>query len=103
MERDDQKMGWIRVLLLIFPYVIIVGIFQIIGYIIAGNCYKLLVDITSYTTIQYIIIGINIVLFFLFFILKKHMAFKNTHNKDESLPQFMKSPQLILRNLLLTS
>ena len=25
----------------------------------------------------------------------KHMAFKTTHNKDESLPQFMKSPQLI--------
>ena len=24
-----------------------------------------------------------------------HMAFKTTHNKDESLPQFMKSPQLI--------
>ena len=23
------------------------------------------------------------------------MAFKTTHNKDESLPQFMKSPQLI--------
>lgn len=50
----------------------------ILGYIIAGNCYKLLVDITSYTTIQYIIIGINIVLFFLFFILKKHMAFKKS-------------------------
>ena len=26
---------------------------------------------------------------------QKHMAFKTTHNKDESLPQFMKSPQLI--------
>ena len=25
----------------------------------------------------------------------KDMAFKTTHNKDESLPQFMKSPQLI--------
>ena len=25
----------------------------------------------------------------------KHMAFKTTHNKDESLPQLMKSPQLI--------
>ena len=25
----------------------------------------------------------------------KNMAFKTTHNKDESLPQFMKSPQLI--------
>ena len=24
-----------------------------------------------------------------------NMAFKTTHNKDESLPQFMKSPQLI--------
>ena len=24
-----------------------------------------------------------------------YMAFKTTHNKDESLPQFMKSPQLI--------
>ena len=40
MERDDQKMGWIRVLLLIFPYVIIVGIFQIIGYIIAGISFE---------------------------------------------------------------
>ena len=26
---------------------------------------------------------------------KIYMAFKTTHNKDESLPQFMKSPQLI--------
>ena len=26
---------------------------------------------------------------------KFHMAFKTTHNKDESLPQFLKSPQLI--------
>ena len=26
---------------------------------------------------------------------KDNMAFKTTHNKDESLPQFMKSPQLI--------
>ena len=25
----------------------------------------------------------------------QHMAFKATHNKDESLPQFMKSPQFI--------
>lgn len=40
MERDDKKMGWIRVLLLIFPYVIIVGIFQIIGYIIAGISFE---------------------------------------------------------------
>ncbi len=40
MERYDQKMGWIRVLLLIFPYVIIVGIFQIIGYIIAGISFE---------------------------------------------------------------
>ncbi|UBZ07088.1 CPBP family intramembrane metalloprotease [Salegentibacter mishustinae] len=40
MERDDQKMGWIRVLLLIFPYVIIVGIFQIIGYIMAGISFE---------------------------------------------------------------
>ena len=27
-----------------------------------------------------------------------YMTFKTTHNKDESLPQFMKSPQLILLN-----
>lgn len=40
MERDDKKMGWIRVLLLIFPYVIIVGIFQIIGYIIGGISFE---------------------------------------------------------------
>ena len=40
MERDDKKMGWIRVLLLIFPYVIIVGIFKIIGYIIAGISFE---------------------------------------------------------------
>ncbi len=40
MERDDKKMGWIRVLLLIFPYVIIVAIFQIIGYIIAGISFE---------------------------------------------------------------
>ena len=40
MERDDKKMGWIRVLLLIFPYVIIVGIFQIIGYIMAGISFE---------------------------------------------------------------
>ena len=29
------------------------------------------------------------------FSFKEDMAFKTTHNKDESLPQFMKSPQLI--------
>ena len=29
------------------------------------------------------------------------MAFKTTHNKDESLPQFMKSPQLIFSHNLI--
>ena len=47
MERDDQKMGWIRVLLLIFPYVIIVGIFQIIGYIIAGISFEEELQLTT--------------------------------------------------------
>ncbi|WP_282018529.1 CPBP family intramembrane glutamic endopeptidase [Salegentibacter mishustinae] len=55
MERDDQKMGWIRVLLLIFPYVIIVGIFQIIGYIIAGISFE---DELQPTTTQSFIISI---------------------------------------------
>lgn len=47
MERDDQKMGWIRVLLLIFPYVIIVGIFQIIGYIIGGISFEEKLQLTT--------------------------------------------------------
>ena len=47
MERDDQKMGWIRVLLLIFPYVIIVGIFQIIGYILAGISFEEKLQLTT--------------------------------------------------------
>lgn len=47
MERDDQKMGWIRVLLLIFPYVIIVGIFQIIGYIIGGISFEQELQLTT--------------------------------------------------------
>ena len=47
MERDDQKMGWIRVLLLIFPYVIIVGIFQIIGYIIGGISFEEELQLTT--------------------------------------------------------
>jgi membrane protease YdiL (CAAX protease family) len=47
MERDDKKMGWIRVLLLIFPYVIIVGIFQIIGYIIAGISFEEELQLTT--------------------------------------------------------
>lgn len=40
MERDDKEMGWIRVLLLIFPYVIILAIFQTIGYIIGGISFE---------------------------------------------------------------
>ncbi len=55
MERDDKKMGWIRVLLLIFPYVIIVGIFQIIGYIIAGISFE---DELQPTTTQSFILTI---------------------------------------------
>jgi len=55
MERDDKKMGWIRVLLLIFPYVIIVGIFQIIGYIIAGISFE---EELQPTTIQSFILSI---------------------------------------------
>ena len=55
MERDDKKMGWIRVLLLIFPYVIIVGIFQIIGYIIAGISFE---EELQPTTTQSFIISI---------------------------------------------
>ena len=55
MERDDQKMGWIRVLLLIFPYVIIVGIFQIIGYIIGGISFE---EKLQLTTTQSFIISI---------------------------------------------
>ena len=55
MERDDKKMGWIRVLLLIFPYVIIVGIFQIIGYIIAGISFE---DELQPTTTQSFILSI---------------------------------------------
>ena len=47
MERDDKKMGWIRVLLLIFPYVIIVGIFQIIGYIIGGISFEEKLQLTT--------------------------------------------------------
>ena len=47
MERDDKKMGWIRVLLLIFPYVIIVGIFQIIGYIIGGISFEEELQLTT--------------------------------------------------------
>ena len=47
MERDDKKMGGIRVLLLIFPYVIIVGIFQIIGYIIAGISFEEKLQLTT--------------------------------------------------------
>ena len=55
MERDDKKMGGIRVLLLIFPYVIIVGIFQIIGYIIAGISFE---EELQLTTTQSFIISI---------------------------------------------
>ena len=55
MERDDKKMGWIRVLLLIFPYVIIVGIFQIIGYIIGGISFE---EKLQLTTTQSFIISI---------------------------------------------
>jgi membrane protease YdiL (CAAX protease family) len=55
MERDDKKMGGIRVLLLIFPYVIIVGIFQIIGYIIAGISFE---EELQPTTIQSFILSI---------------------------------------------
>ena len=55
MEKDDKKMGWIRVLLLIFPYVIIVGIFQIIGYIIAGISFE---DELQPTTTQSFILTI---------------------------------------------
>ena len=40
-------MGWIRVLLLIFPYVIIVGIFQIIGYIIGGISFEEELQLTT--------------------------------------------------------
>lgn len=36
MEKDDKKMGWIRVLLILLPYLIIVGVFQFVAYIIIG-------------------------------------------------------------------
>jgi membrane protease YdiL (CAAX protease family) len=36
MEKNDKLMGWIRVLLLIIPYLIICGIFQIVAHALAG-------------------------------------------------------------------
>ena len=53
---DNKNRGWQRVLLLIFPYIIIVGVFQLIGVICAG------VDINNpnpdYTTLQHTIISV---------------------------------------------
>ena len=56
MENNTSIKGWQRVLLLIIPYFIIVGIFQFIGVLIAGVDYT---DINSpKTSGQHLIIGI---------------------------------------------
>lgn len=37
MENKENKyIGWVRVIALIFPYFITVGLFQVIGYLVAG-------------------------------------------------------------------
>jgi len=36
MEKNDKKIGWIRILLILFPYLIIVGTFQVMAYGIMG-------------------------------------------------------------------
>ena len=55
-KKENKLKGWQRILLLIVPYIFIVGIFQLIGYLVAG------VDVTNLeskeTSIQHLIIHI---------------------------------------------
>ncbi|MBC31975.1 MAG: CPBP family intramembrane metalloprotease [Muricauda sp.] len=54
-EQKSNNVGWKRVLLLVVPYILIVGIFQYIGYLVAGV--DLMTDVSNETSLQQLIVS----------------------------------------------
>ncbi|WP_037320045.1 CPBP family intramembrane glutamic endopeptidase [Salegentibacter sp. Hel_I_6] len=78
MEKDDKKMGWIRVLLLIIPYLIIIAVFQLIAYGIAEISFE---EDLPKTSLQSFIITIatmlgTILVLYLFMVFIEKRKFK---------------------------
>jgi membrane protease YdiL (CAAX protease family) len=78
MEKDDKKMGWIRVLAIIFPYLIIIGVFQLIAYPLAGISFE---EDLQKTSMQSFIVALatllgTILLLYLFVVFVEKRKFK---------------------------